>query len=480
MSEATVMKPEFDSQSVTIERAVPDDAEAVCGVLRQTWLDTYPNAEAGITREDIRLRVEGEHGERIAQNIERWRNRIEATDGQTAVYVARVDGKVVGMTAPGFINGQRRIGAIYVLPEAQGKGVGSGLMRKALEWHGTTEDIYLAVASYNQNAIDFYKRFGFEPTDRAIKDEGDVFGGKQIPEIEMILKANTTSPEVIKHEKQAIGGLAGLSDQDTITLNDSGWDSRAYNINNGQYFVKFPRNEKIRGRYGYQIAALKLATTIDSPVHVSKVMWEDPNNDYFGYEGIQGVPLTEALPTLDEPAKQAVGAAIGNFLRQFHQLQLPEARPMGLEQEIKQLQDWYQKGLHLSSKVFTEDEQSKLHEMVYDKWPTQLTALGSVLALCHGDFHFSNIFYGDNGEVGVIDFGDVCNADHSKDFADFEDEVIFEAALTAYASDDDKLLEKIRLREDMTRIITLTAQLIKNGEQAAQETIAKIRESLPK
>jgi GNAT superfamily N-acetyltransferase len=189
MSETTIMTKEHDNHSVTIEPAVPEDAEAVCDVLRQTWLDTYPNEEAGITRDDIRLRIEGVDGERIPKNIERWRKSIATTDGSRAVYVARIDGKVSGVVAPGFIDGQRRIGAIYMLPEAQGKGIGSQLMQKALEWHGDKEDIYLLVATYNQNAIDFYKRFGFEQTDNPVIDTGDVYGNTQIPEIEMIRKA---------------------------------------------------------------------------------------------------------------------------------------------------------------------------------------------------------------------------------------------------------------------------------------------------
>jgi hypothetical protein len=65
MSEATMAKQEFDNQAVLVEVAKPEDAEGVFDVQRLTWLATYPNAEAGITEEDIRVRVEGEHGELI-------------------------------------------------------------------------------------------------------------------------------------------------------------------------------------------------------------------------------------------------------------------------------------------------------------------------------------------------------------------------------------------------------------------------------
>jgi hypothetical protein len=67
------MTQEFTKPPVEVELARPEDAEAISELLRTTWMATYPNAEAGITEEDIRLRTEGEHGERIPKNIQRWR-----------------------------------------------------------------------------------------------------------------------------------------------------------------------------------------------------------------------------------------------------------------------------------------------------------------------------------------------------------------------------------------------------------------------
>lgn len=192
MNEATPMTPEFAGKSVLVEPARPDDAEAVFNVQRLTWFDTYPNKEAGIKKENIRMRLEGEHGELIPKKIEHWRKIIETTGDEGAAFVVRDSGKVVGFITPAITNGRRRIGALYVLPEDQDKGIGGKLLEKAIEWHGRSENIFLKVASYNQNAIEFYKNHGFEETDRTVTDEAaHLAGGKAIPEIEMVLKAKS-------------------------------------------------------------------------------------------------------------------------------------------------------------------------------------------------------------------------------------------------------------------------------------------------
>jgi ribosomal protein S18 acetylase RimI-like enzyme len=192
MSEEPVsVSPEYNQLQIDIEQAVPDDAEAIYEVKRQGWLSAYPNEEAGITYEDVRKHVDGEHGEGIQKGVERWRSGLEKdADGkQRITYVAKHDGGLVGFVSPGLIEGQRRIGALYVLPEAQGQGVGSRLLQKAIDWHGRDEDIFLHVASYNENAINLYKRFGFELTGLDTTDYERFDNNKAIPEQEMVLKA---------------------------------------------------------------------------------------------------------------------------------------------------------------------------------------------------------------------------------------------------------------------------------------------------
>ena len=108
-------------------------------------------------------------------------------------FVATVDNKVVGFVDPRIDEqNHRRIGAIYVAPEAQGMGVGGKLMSQVLDLYGRDQDIYLEVVSYNQNAIDFYKRFGFEQTDGVVpEEEGRPDYLKSLSRIEMVLRASS-------------------------------------------------------------------------------------------------------------------------------------------------------------------------------------------------------------------------------------------------------------------------------------------------
>lgn len=172
-----------------VRPAVPDDAAAIRAVQAQTWMATYPNEALGITREGLRQHLEGPGGEKIAERVARIRDRIQAQVSGSANgrdFVAVLDGEIVGFTAP-FIEpgGRRRIGALYVVPAAQGLGIGHLLMQENLAWHGDDQDIYLNIAAYNERAQRFYERHGFVLTGAAGHDEAAVIGGPLLPELEM-------------------------------------------------------------------------------------------------------------------------------------------------------------------------------------------------------------------------------------------------------------------------------------------------------
>lgn len=185
-------KPEFEKLPVWIERAVPDDADIICDVRDRAWLKAYPNTELGVTTDDIRINAQGLDGEFVPKRIAYLKKQFAKDDGTgLTTFVAKVEDKVVGYVDPRIDERSRRcIGAIYVAPEAQGMGIGSKLMRWALDLYGRDQDIYLEVVSYNQNAIDFYKRFGFVQTDAVVLDEEGRPGYlKTLPQIEMVLRA---------------------------------------------------------------------------------------------------------------------------------------------------------------------------------------------------------------------------------------------------------------------------------------------------
>src|SRR5713226_9749870 len=59
------LMPEEEMMRVQIHDATPNDADGVRHVQQRTWLATYPNAELGITKEDIEARFHASSEEAI-------------------------------------------------------------------------------------------------------------------------------------------------------------------------------------------------------------------------------------------------------------------------------------------------------------------------------------------------------------------------------------------------------------------------------
>lgn len=61
VSENTMPIQETAKPPYEITLATSDDAEVICDIRDEAWLDTYPNDELGISVEDVRLNAQGQN-----------------------------------------------------------------------------------------------------------------------------------------------------------------------------------------------------------------------------------------------------------------------------------------------------------------------------------------------------------------------------------------------------------------------------------
>lgn len=139
-----------------------EDAEALTAMHGESWLDTYPNDEHGVSREFIQEEVDGRGSK---EGIEKRRRYIKEsyTNPDYFFRIAKnSEGKVVG-----FIDGRKgeednELCGLYIAKSEYGTGLAKQLCEGILEWFGYETDIYLTVVTYNARAQAFYRKIGFE------------------------------------------------------------------------------------------------------------------------------------------------------------------------------------------------------------------------------------------------------------------------------------------------------------------------------
>ena len=148
----------------SISTPTSEDVLPMLEMHAQSWRDTYPNEKSGVTREWIE--------ECIAkwftpENIENRKKRLEEakTNPDTQTWIAKDEsGKIIGIASPRRDENGQHVGAIYVDKEHHGRGIAQQLMDKIIEWSDPNQPIDLEVASYNERAKAFYRKYGFEET----------------------------------------------------------------------------------------------------------------------------------------------------------------------------------------------------------------------------------------------------------------------------------------------------------------------------
>ncbi|MEB2780137.1 GNAT family N-acetyltransferase [Algoriphagus sp. C2-6-M1] len=150
---------------VTIVPAQKRELIHVQSIAHRTWPDTFKNI---LNPEQIDYML-------------KWMYSLETLEQQASdeyhFHFADEDGEKLGFA--GFeLNqepGKTKIHKIYILPTAQGKGIGKKLINaiKEIALENEQTSLLLNVNKYNQGAIDFYEYLGFIKIKEEIIDIGN-------------------------------------------------------------------------------------------------------------------------------------------------------------------------------------------------------------------------------------------------------------------------------------------------------------------
>jgi ribosomal protein S18 acetylase RimI-like enzyme len=169
-----------------VSDARPQDVTAIEDIRQKSWLKTYPDRRCGLTVADIKKQFNPQlRLSRIAQG-----ERIINTRPARHTYVAKDYGAVVGFISCRWRYRRWEISSLYIDPAYERQGIGSRLMRRALRYIGLRK-IYVSVAIYNIQAINFYKKFGFHATGRT--GEKQLASGKALVTAEMVKSTSSQS-----------------------------------------------------------------------------------------------------------------------------------------------------------------------------------------------------------------------------------------------------------------------------------------------
>jgi len=154
---------------INITQANLSDLKKVREIALKTWPQTFANI---LTPEQIDYMLN-------------WMYQLEALELQViqkghVFLLAHEEKENLGFCAYELhakAPSKTKIHKIYILPEAQGKGVGKKLIQEVAQIAQKNGDthLFLNVNKYNQSAIDFYSRIGFYEDFREVIDIGHGF-----------------------------------------------------------------------------------------------------------------------------------------------------------------------------------------------------------------------------------------------------------------------------------------------------------------
>ncbi|WP_425956556.1 GNAT family N-acetyltransferase [Xylanimonas sp. McL0601] len=151
-----------DLEGVTIRPATPDDALHIAQVHVTSWQGAYAGLLPAAYLADLDP----------AMRVNQWASVLGTKGGSPTeghVLVAELGGHTLGFASFGLSAdedaepGTRELYAMYLEPDAWGKGVARELMRTVLAEIPASAAMTLWVLEGNERARHFYRRHGFHP-----------------------------------------------------------------------------------------------------------------------------------------------------------------------------------------------------------------------------------------------------------------------------------------------------------------------------
>lgn len=169
----------------TIGTPVIDDAESIVVMHARSWVDSYPNEEAGVSLEWVQERVSAWL---TPEGIARRAARIEESNTTPSMFLRiakNAHGDVIGMVSGHKMDHMQHLNALYIDKAYYGSGLGQALIEQLLDWTDPRRPVDLEVVNYNKRARAFYRKYKFREV-----DDSEHIVHEVLPAIRMIRKGD--------------------------------------------------------------------------------------------------------------------------------------------------------------------------------------------------------------------------------------------------------------------------------------------------
>lgn len=268
--------------------------------------------------------------------------------------------------------------------------------------------------------------------------------------------------------------LTNVNDENRIVINEIGWTSRVYIVDDGDFVFKFLKHKEFQEELEHEANILRLIKECEFNVNIPLIRWVGENNAYIGFSGMAGKSITtEIINELSLEQKRKIGTQLGLFLKNCHAIEYKGKSPHSENSVIEWFHESFFKKRRTLKKYFNDHELASIEELV-TSLPKKSAKMGIEEVFCHGDLGYNNIILTDNLEVGVIDFGDAGNLDKSYDFTGMEDDAMLDAALLAYGGDN-RLKEKVAIRRQLLPLMEMLFLIDRKDEEEIRKCAGKMR-----